>query len=150
MTPWTVTPKAPLSTEFSSQEYWSGLPFPSSGDLPHPGIEPGSPTLQADSLLTEPARKPFLNSPDGKSRSFSGSNWKSEERIEGVLEWSKQEGEALITHMQFTCLVYSCSLDWVPWLSLARTHVTHGKPGPSVLLFITYQPYQSWFGRKSL
>ena len=38
---------------FSRQEYWSGLPFPSPGDLPNPGIEPGSPALQADSLLTE-------------------------------------------------------------------------------------------------
>ena len=39
--------------EFSRQEYWSELPFPSPGDLPDPGIEPGSPALQADSLLTE-------------------------------------------------------------------------------------------------
>ena len=42
---------------FPRQEYWSGLPFPSSGDLPDPGIEPGSPALQADSLLTEPPDK---------------------------------------------------------------------------------------------
>ena len=40
--------------EFSRQEYWSGLPFPSSGDLSNPGIEPGSPTLQADALPSEP------------------------------------------------------------------------------------------------
>ena len=40
----------------SRQEYWSGLPFPSPGDLPNPGIEPGSPTLQAESLPTEPQR----------------------------------------------------------------------------------------------
>ena len=39
---------------FSRQEYWSGLPFPSPGDLPHPGTEPGSSALQADSLLAEP------------------------------------------------------------------------------------------------
>ena len=49
-TPWTVACQAPLSTRFSKQEYWSGLPFPSPGDLPVPGIEPGSPALQADSL----------------------------------------------------------------------------------------------------
>ena len=42
-----------LSMEFSKQEYWSGLPFPSPGDLPDPGMEPRSPTLQADSLLSE-------------------------------------------------------------------------------------------------
>ena len=47
-TPWTVAYEAPPSMEFSWQEYWSGLPFPSPGDLPHPGIEPLSPALQAD------------------------------------------------------------------------------------------------------
>ena len=58
-TPWTVTYKAPLSTEFSRQEYWSGLPFPSPGDLPSPGIEPGSPALRADALPSEPPGKPI-------------------------------------------------------------------------------------------
>jgi len=48
MIPWTVACQAPLSMEFSRQEYWSGLPFPSSGDLPDPRIEPESPALQAD------------------------------------------------------------------------------------------------------
>jgi len=43
---------------FSSKEYWSGLPFPSPEDLPDPGIEPGSPALQADALLSEPPGKP--------------------------------------------------------------------------------------------
>ena len=47
------SPQAPLFMEFSRQEYCSGLPFPSPGDLPNPGIEPGSPTLQADSLPSE-------------------------------------------------------------------------------------------------
>ena len=48
-TPWTVACQAPVSMGFSRQEYWSGLPFPSPGDLPNPGIEPRSPALQADS-----------------------------------------------------------------------------------------------------
>ena len=52
-TPWLVACQAPLSMGFSRQEYWSGLPFPSPGDLPDPGIEPRSPALQPDSLLTE-------------------------------------------------------------------------------------------------
>ena len=52
-TPWTVACKAPLPMGLSRQEYWSGLPFPSPGDLSDPGIKPGSPALQADSLLTE-------------------------------------------------------------------------------------------------
>ena len=48
-TPWTVACQAPLSMGFSRQEYWSGSPIPSPGDLPNPGIKPGSPALQADS-----------------------------------------------------------------------------------------------------
>ena len=56
-TPWTVAYQAPLSMGFFRQECWSGLPFPSPGDLPDPGIEPGSPTLQADALLSEPPGK---------------------------------------------------------------------------------------------
>ena len=52
-TPWTVVYQAPPSMGFSRQEYWSGLPFPSPGDLPDPGIEPRSPALQADTLLSE-------------------------------------------------------------------------------------------------
>ena len=58
-TPWTVACQAPLSMGFSRQEYWSGLPFTSPGDLPDPGIEPGSPALQADSLPTELQGKPL-------------------------------------------------------------------------------------------
>ena len=57
-TPWTVAHQAPLSMGFSRQEYWSGLPLPSPGDLPPPGIEPESPALQADALLSEPPGKP--------------------------------------------------------------------------------------------
>ena len=53
VTPWTVAHQAPPSMEFSRPECWSGLPFPSPGDLPNPGIEPGSPTLQADALTSE-------------------------------------------------------------------------------------------------
>ena len=52
--PWTVAYQAPPSIEFSRQEYWSGLPFPSPGDPPDLGIEPGSPALQADALPSEP------------------------------------------------------------------------------------------------
>ena len=52
-TPWTVACQAPLSVGFSRQEYWSRLPFPSPGDFPNPGIETGSPAVQADSLPTE-------------------------------------------------------------------------------------------------
>ena len=69
ITPWTVAYQASLSMKFTRREYWNGLPFPSLGDLPNPGIEPGSltlkteprsPTLQADSLLFEPPGKPTV------------------------------------------------------------------------------------------
>ena len=59
-TPWTAARQAPLSMEFCMQEYWSGLSFPSPGDLPNPGIEPMCSTLLADSLQSEPSRKPKL------------------------------------------------------------------------------------------
>ena len=57
--PWTEEPGRLQSMGFSRQEYWSGLPFPSPGDLPNSGIEPGSPTLQADSLPSELPGKPL-------------------------------------------------------------------------------------------
>ena len=58
-TPWTVAYQAPPFMGFSRQEYWSGLPFPSPGDLPDPGIEPGSPAFQEDALTSEPLGKPY-------------------------------------------------------------------------------------------
>ena len=58
VTPWNVAYQTLPSMGFSRQEYWSGLPFPSPEDLPDPGIEPGSPTLQADALPSEPPGKP--------------------------------------------------------------------------------------------
>ena len=58
-TPWTVAYQAPPSMGFSRQECWNGLPFPSPGDLPDPGIEPGSPALQADALPSETPGKPL-------------------------------------------------------------------------------------------
>ena len=64
VTPWTVAYEAPLSMGFSRQEYWSGLPFLSPGDLPNPGIEPRSPTLQAGALPSEPPGEPRLLSED--------------------------------------------------------------------------------------
>ena len=61
MTAWTEEPGRLQSMGFSRQEYWSGLPFPSPGDLPNPGIEPRSPALEVDSLPTELQGKPFKN-----------------------------------------------------------------------------------------
>ena len=61
-TPWTIAYQAPPSMGFFRQEYWSGLPFPSPGDLLDPGIEPGSPTWQADAVLSEPQSEPMGDS----------------------------------------------------------------------------------------
>ena len=58
--PWTVARQAPLSVGFPRQEYWSGLPFPFPGDLPDSGIKSRFPTMQADSLPSEPPRKPMM------------------------------------------------------------------------------------------
>ena len=72
-TPWTVARQAPLSIGFSRQGYWNGNPFPSPGDLPSPGIEPGSPTLQADPVPSEPPGKPegnFISNQFAKSCCF--------------------------------------------------------------------------------
>ena len=54
--PWTEEPGRLQPMELSRQGYWSGLPFPPPGDLPNPGIEPGSPALQVDALLSKPQR----------------------------------------------------------------------------------------------
>ena len=70
MIPWTVACQAPLSMGFSRQEYWSGLPFPSPGDLPDPGIEPRSPALQADDLPTSMSCLGLRNSGEEKCKAF--------------------------------------------------------------------------------
>ena len=60
-TPWTVAHQAPLSMGFSRHEYWGGLPFPSPGDLPDPGIKSKSPALQADTLTSEPPKNQIID-----------------------------------------------------------------------------------------
>ena len=96
MTPWTVDCQAPLSVGFSRHEYWNGLPFPSPGDLPNPGIEPGSPALQADSLPTELREaqgtdNPLLSSVSSKHLSFWWWFYNKERtsllRVSGVACW---------------------------------------------------------------
>ena len=66
--PWTVAHQVLLFMEFSRQKYWSRLPFPSPGDLPDPGIEPGSPTLEGDTLTSEPLEKPIQSEVSHKEK----------------------------------------------------------------------------------
>ena len=73
-TPWTVAHQAPLSMGLSQQEYWSGLPFPTPGDLPNPGIEPVSsmaPVLAGRSFTNEPPGKPLINKLISGKRRYS-------------------------------------------------------------------------------
>ena len=72
MTPWAVACHTPLSIEFSRQEYWSGLPFPSSGNLPNSGIKPGSPELKEDSLSSEPPDKTYKGQANNVYKGYSG------------------------------------------------------------------------------
>ena len=74
VTPWTVACQAPLSMRFPGQEYWSGLPFPSPGDLPNPGIEPKSPALAGRLFATEPPEK------SSRSTTVNQSTFRSESR----------------------------------------------------------------------
>ena len=70
VTPWNIAHQASLPTESSRQEYWSGLPFPLPGVLPDPGMETGSPTLQADSLPSEPPGNPICSFSSKQSPHF--------------------------------------------------------------------------------
>ena len=76
--------------EFSRQEYWSGLPFPSPGDLPHPGIKYGSPTLQADSLPSEPPRK-YCAELSHSVMTDSATSWTLARQAPLSMEFSRQE-----------------------------------------------------------
>ena len=113
------SPPGSLSMEFSRQEYWSGLPFPSPGDLPDPGIKPRSPTLQADSLTSEPPGKPTYLLPQGKSLQLSMATlgfglpqWLSgkespamQETLVQFLGWEDPLKDGMATHpLQYSCL----------------------------------------------
>ena len=74
--------------------YWSGLPFPSPGDLPHPGMEPGSPVLQVDSLLTEPPGKPSRNLPLRLPPHLSKASPPSKAQINCPSPWSSSRGSS--------------------------------------------------------
>ena len=88
--------------EFSGQEYWSGLPFPSPGDLPDPGIEPGSPALQADSLPSEPPGKP----PTVWTIIFKKKKGKKTKEIQKLLLQLCQQLENLVLFAKYVFILY--------------------------------------------
>ena len=87
---WTVADQAPPSMGFSRQEYWSGLPFPSPGDLPDPGIEPRSPALQADTLTSESPGKPIKKSEHQRIDAFKLWCWRRLWRVPWTARRSNQ------------------------------------------------------------
>ena len=84
--PWTVALQAPPSMGFSRQEYWSALPFPSPGDLPNPGIESGSPALQADALPSEPPGKTH-----NQAEPMRNEKVVSKEKIRSIITFSQRQ-----------------------------------------------------------
>ena len=77
-TPWTAAYQAPLCMGFSRQEYWSGLPFPSPGDLPDPRIKPGSPALQTGALPSEPSGTKLRRAETKRKKEFNLEGWEKE------------------------------------------------------------------------
>ena len=105
----TIARQVPLSMGFSRQEYWSGLPFPSSGDLPHPEIEPRSPTLQADSL------------PDTRGKLTSYSYYMSSKSQQGFLFHMDTQGPRLMEVPLYHTSTFSTRGLWKHYETLRET-----------------------------
>ena len=105
MTPWTIVHQAPLSMAFPRQEYWNGLPFPTPGDLTHPGIKHTSPALLGGFFTTELSRKPqiIVTMNRGETSGTAGS---------GIAEF---QSETCTKHSQeYVCIPYSFSYYLTP------------------------------------
>ena len=105
-TPWTVAHQAPLSMGFSRQEYWSGLPFPSPGNLPNPGTEPRSPALQADALTSEPPGKSISPNILIGSHCYEYLLYRNSNLSFSYFRWSP------------LCKYVSRSTEWLSWTNL--------------------------------
>ena len=130
VTPRTVAYHAPPSMGYSRQEYWSGLPFPSPGDLPDPGIEPRSPAFQADTLPSEPPQKPVHSMVLGNCI------------IKCIHHYS-------IIHSSFTVLKISCSaysppLPWTPGNHYLCFSVSLPFPGYYIVGIMQYIDLSDW------
>ena len=137
-TPWTIACQAPLSMGFSKQEHWSGLPFPSPGDLPNPGNEPGSSALQADSLPTElwaayhniHFAAPRIKGPLNYAKSTLPMLYQCGNKV-----WNDSTSVYNVVSVQFCCSVVSDSL-WLHGLQHARLPCPSPTPGAGGLASI--------------
>ena len=126
VTPLTVAYQAPLSMGFSRQECWSGLPLPSPGDLPHPGIEPVSPAFQADTLPSEPPGKPILDAAAAAAKSLQSCPTLWDPR-DGSLPGSPIPGTLQARTLEWVAIAFSNAWKWkvkVKSLSRVRLLVT--------------------------
>ena len=105
VTPWTIAHQAPLSMGIFRQEYWSGLPCPSPGDLPDPGIKPISPALQMDSLPAEwSGRLYFLGFLDGEVVKNPPANAEDARDVGLIPGLGRSPGEGNGNPLQYSCL----------------------------------------------
>ena len=112
-TPWTVAHQAPPSMGFSRQEYWSGLPFPSPGDLPNPGIKPRSPKLHADAL-TSRHQGSTMTSPKAFLKKINRVFWHLEGRDQSGRSKPFQGRKATICGSPGQCRLYGAH--WAVWV----------------------------------
>ena len=132
---WTVARQAPPAMGFIRQEYWSGLPFPSAGDLPDPGIEPTSPALAGESFTTEPPGTPTLTMLQLKKKKLKGKE-KSQAgelcEIKGSKKtsqgWNFKEQDCPMSVWSFYCRTWNLSSDFLkpPFACLPHKYLCGG------------------------
>ena len=127
--------------EFSRQEYWSGLPFSSPGDLPNPGIEPGSPTLQIDALPSEPPWIPYVFEKISFEKNCKYVHSDVNSWVDDICSvWSWQNlGSKIQGSVQFSCSVMSNSLRPHEW-----QHTRPPYPSPSPGVHSNSRPSSRW------
>ena len=143
-TPWTIALQAPSSMTFSRQEHWSGLPFPSSGNLPNPGINLGSPALQVDSLLLSHQGHQYTSikkkwDSHCIEKLLLGRNWRLDFLVELSKEWGRvvrgsahqlfQAGIPNSSILAVSLIVHRCSLIW-SWTFKLQLRMWVVKPLP--------------------
>ena len=118
VTPWTIARQTPLSMEFSRQEYWSGLPFFSPGDLPNPRIEPRSPELQVDSTIWARSKAPYrLISVKESDFSFGTSSMTSMKPHENYFIFFDLFTSDILEYLEPSCLSSSHAQLWLSFQS---------------------------------